>query len=337
MDIDAASPGWNAIEAAFSTVYGAQEPTHWASAGEWTFGGEIALRGVSAYRQEGGARPHWHYVTFGLSELFEKVSEDTARSGYGFELTLRVAADDATQPPMWPVGLLQSLAGYVRQTGHPFAAGHSFNLQGPITNLAETGLTGLVFTPDRSVKTTSSSNGEVAFLQLVGLTEDERAAAKAWSTDGLLQLLSERDPLLVTDLQRQSLLSDPAMAQRIEAGAAQQGSNMAALLVPDLRWSAMHGAAFTLELPAASVEDFKRLLAGRLLHGRPLSLASPDHDADEQVRFVAADTVGIEEREGRLEIQLSPQLVESFRLALQPAAGVHRLEGLGALTVRVVA
>lgn len=335
MDIDASSPGWSAIEAAFTAVYGPQEPTHWATAGDWRFGGEIALRGVSAYRQQGGAQPHWHFVTFGLSELFEKVSEDAGRSGYGFELTLRVASDDADFPPVWPVGLLQSLAGYILQTGHPFAAGHTFNLQGPITDAAPTELTGLVFTPDRSVKTTSSPNGSVAFLQMVGLTEDERAAAKAWSTDGLLELLGARDPLLVTALDRPSLLADPAMAQRIEAGAAAQGSTMAALLVPDLRWSAMYGAAFTLELPATSVEDFKRLLAGRLLHGRPLSLASPNQDADEQVRFVPSDTPGVEETGGLLEIRLTPPLVATLRQALSPKAGVHRVEGLGALTVRV--
>ncbi|HLT29114.1 MAG TPA: suppressor of fused domain protein [Myxococcaceae bacterium] len=335
MDVDAESPGWSAIEKAFTAIYGTQEPTHWASAGDWRFGGEIALRGISAYRQEGGARPHWHFVTFGLSELFDKVSEDADRSGYGFELTLRVASDDAEHPPVWPVGLLQSLAGYVLQTGHPFSAGHTFNLQGPITDVAPTGLTGLVFTPDRSVKATSSRNGRVAFLQLVGLTEDERAAAKAWSTDGLLGLLGERDPLLVTDLDRESLLTDPQMAQRIEAGAAAQGSTMAALLVPGLRWEGMLGAAFTLDLPSAIIEDFKRLIAGRLLHGRPLSLAAPDQDADEQVRFVTAATPGVEDTGGLLEIRLTPPLVETLRQALQPKAGVHRLQGLGALTLRV--
>src|SRR5690606_24188216 len=138
---------------------------------------------------------------------------------------------------------------------------HTFNLQGPITDAAPTALTGLVFTPDRSVTATTSGNGRVAFLQVVGLTEGERGAAKAWSTDGLLELLTEREPLLVTDLSRQSLLTDPLIAQRIEAGAAKDGSSMAALLVPGLRWEGMLGAAFTLDLPAAAVEDLKRLIA----------------------------------------------------------------------------
>ena len=87
--------GWSALETALTGVYGAQKPSHWGSAGEWRFAGPVPLRGISAYWNETAPTPHWHFVTFGLTELFEKQSADLARSGFGFELTLRVAPADS--------------------------------------------------------------------------------------------------------------------------------------------------------------------------------------------------------------------------------------------------
>ena len=56
--------------------------------------------------------PHWHYVTYGFSELYAKESSDAATSGYGFELTFRLAAEAAenadSTPPVWPMNLLQN-------------------------------------------------------------------------------------------------------------------------------------------------------------------------------------------------------------------------------------
>ncbi|KAG1606612.1 hypothetical protein G6F45_013943 [Rhizopus arrhizus] len=38
--------------------------------------------------------PHWHYITYGFSELYAKESSDADASGYGSELTFRLAAVD---------------------------------------------------------------------------------------------------------------------------------------------------------------------------------------------------------------------------------------------------
>jgi hypothetical protein len=51
---------------------------------------------------------HWHYVSFGFSDLGEKNSPDPQRSGWGFELTCRVPAApecaSVAEPkaPEWP-------------------------------------------------------------------------------------------------------------------------------------------------------------------------------------------------------------------------------------------
>jgi hypothetical protein len=329
--------GWSALETALTGVYGDQQPRHWGTAGEWRFAGPVPLRGISAYWNDTAPTPHWHFVTFGLSELFEKQSADLGRSGFGFELTLRVApAIRDEEPPAWALGLLQNLAGYIVQTGHPFAPGHTFNTQGPLTDEPPTRLGGLVFTADPGLPEVSGPFGRAIFLQAVGLTDDERAAAKAWTTEGLLSLLRARSPLLVTDLSRPSLLDDPALAEQIATSAAREGSSMGALLVPGLSWTAgVQGQEFTLELPASSVEDLKRLLSGRLLHGKSLSLGAPGGEDLEQVRFKpgARDAVRVER--GALEVVATPELVETLQRALAPRAGIHRLQGLPGLTLRV--
>ena len=50
-------------------------------------GGKFA--GVRVYCAE-SPQPHWHFVTFGLTDLGDKDSPDPDHSGYGFELTCRV-------------------------------------------------------------------------------------------------------------------------------------------------------------------------------------------------------------------------------------------------------
>lgn len=53
------------------------------------------------------------FISYGFSELYEKESADAARSGFGFELVLRLLSEDPardavdSQPPVWPVNLMQ--------------------------------------------------------------------------------------------------------------------------------------------------------------------------------------------------------------------------------------
>jgi suppressor of fused-like protein len=101
--------GWEAIQATLTSRYGAQEAGHWGTVQRYSEGGPDPLDGVSAYRAEGP--PHWHYVTFGFSELYAKTSKNAEESGWGFELSFRLKrAGTETSPPLWPVMTLQNLA-----------------------------------------------------------------------------------------------------------------------------------------------------------------------------------------------------------------------------------
>ena len=100
------------------------------------------------------------------------------------------------------MSFLQNLARYVFQTGNVFEPGHHMDLNGPIMQGAETGITAICFARDPSLPELSNPNGKLDFLQIVGVTQDELAAARAWNKELFLDLLSRHTPLLVTSLSR---------------------------------------------------------------------------------------------------------------------------------------
>lgn len=56
----------------------------------------------------------------------------------------------------------------------------------------------------------ATPHGRIVFLQAVGLTADEHeAAASAGNAAGILDLVATRLPLLITDIDRRSLLITP--------------------------------------------------------------------------------------------------------------------------------
>ncbi|WP_328991383.1 suppressor of fused domain protein [Kribbella sp. NBC_01245] len=193
-DLEGEAPGWDAIEAAVARVVPAQQPLHWLTN---TLPGQDGIYGLSAYLAGG----HWLLVTFGLTELFSKESDDLLNSGWGFELTLRVPAAEA-EPPVWALRLLQQLGAYVFSAGQPFDHGHRMDPGGPITGAPDTRLTALAFANDPQLATVTTPHGAVRFLTVVGITADELVRMKATSTAEVLTELSFTSPLLVTDPHR---------------------------------------------------------------------------------------------------------------------------------------
>jgi hypothetical protein len=170
---------------------------------------------------------HWHFVTIGLGPL-------------GFELTFRLArtdADSETAVPAWALNFLANLAAYVFRTGHEFGAGHHVDLGGPIKLDEPTAITAGTLTRDPALGTLASAPGKsVEFLQVVGLTGEELELCRAWRTSAVVELLARNNPLLVTRLDRPSLLDDPALREEAEAGVAREGSSLTELRVASLRW-----------------------------------------------------------------------------------------------------
>jgi hypothetical protein len=271
------TPGWDAINAALAPLYPGQEPRHFGTALPYTLGGRDPLDGISVYRAE-LPRPHWHYVTYGFSELYDKQSDDADSSGFGFELTFRLAVEDGEDtPPVWPMNLLQNLARYVFASGNVFEAGHHMDANGPIALDTDTCLRHLAFMPDPQLPARATANGRLAFLQVVGVSDAEMAAIKRWSTDGVLQALEPRMPLWITDLHRASLLDDPALAQLLQQGSEREGSSTAVLFVETLDWRE-EGESVVLVLGAGQVLNVLELLPLRLAHGHPLTIVSRERE-----------------------------------------------------------
>jgi suppressor of fused-like protein len=198
--------GWEAVEAKLASIYGDQEPKHWGTIQRHSEGGPDPLDGVSAYRAEGP--PHWHYVTFGFSELYAKTSKNAEESGWGFELSFRLKRESAeTSPPLWPVMMLQNLARYVFKNRVPFDDKHYLAWGRPITSLEETNLEATVFRIDPVLGRIDTPNGKVEFLTAIGITEDEHGLVQEQGTGKLLPLLLQGNPLAVTDLKRESMLN----------------------------------------------------------------------------------------------------------------------------------
>lgn len=190
------SPGWNAITAALEAVYGAQPPRHVGYIPGLHFGS--GLQGCSAY----WSKTHWHFVTYGLTELWEKdEGSDPDVSGWGYELTIRVAGQPA-EPPAWPFGLLEKIARHTHEQLHPFAIGDRLDPGGPISGSQDTRLTAVAFTVDPGLEPVTSRNGRLEFRQLVGITAEELAEMRRSSTHDVLRRLGEGNRLLVTDVDR---------------------------------------------------------------------------------------------------------------------------------------
>jgi hypothetical protein len=183
------APGWDSIDAAFAEVYPGVDPQHVAPATPTALGG--VLDGISAF----GTGEQWHFVTYGLTELFEKESEDLELSGWGYELTLLTPA--AEQPPAWAIELLLAVARLTMEQGTWFDTGHRLDTGTDITG-ASGQLTAVAFCPDRLVQPSSFPFGRYQFLQMVGVTSSELAEMKASSTASVLERLASRDPLLRT-------------------------------------------------------------------------------------------------------------------------------------------
>ncbi len=192
------SPGWQAIDDAMRGLYGDQAPRHVGYVPPMALSNN--LQGCSAY----DADSHWHFVSYGMSELYVPEPEaDPTFSGCGFEFTLRVAKDGTLDAPSWPFTLINALANDANSRGVLYEAGHRIDIGKPITGYPTvegappTRLTVMALTPDPALPARETPNGTLAFLQIVGVTAEQKEKMLASSTAEVLAELKPENPLLV--------------------------------------------------------------------------------------------------------------------------------------------
>ncbi|HZD37889.1 MAG TPA: suppressor of fused domain protein [Actinomycetes bacterium] len=184
----APAPGWDAIDEAIAPLVGGIAPVHWGVS--TMIPDQDGLWGVSAY-----PRPdHWFYVTYGLSELFTKISRDEAVSGWGEELTMRVRREPAGEAPGWPARLLARLGELVFERARPFWPGGRIELAERGDDMPPA----VCWAPDPELGEITTPNGNLEFVATVGVGHDLLARLRAEGTEAGLADIREVNPLLVT-------------------------------------------------------------------------------------------------------------------------------------------
>ena len=170
--------GWDAITEACERIYPEQkDPKHYGTIISWQLGGNDPLDGISIYEGE----DYWHFVTYGLSELYEKESENKEISGYGMEFTFKLKKDqyeDTEAEIKCICGILQMIARLTFTQGeifNPYEYLYTGQTEGIDTKM-RSNITGFITIPDPQLQGINTPNGKVSFVELIGVTNHELLA-----------------------------------------------------------------------------------------------------------------------------------------------------------------
>lgn len=197
--------GWDAITAEFERIYPDQtNPKHYGTLIKWALGGKEPLDGISIY--DGG--DYWHFVTYGMTELYEKEEDNDEISGFGYEMTFKLKKDnyaDEEGELKCICGILQAIARITFNNSEIFQP-FEFLYTGQTTGIdayQKSNITGFICVPDTSVNTIDTPNGRVAFLTFIGMTDAE---LKTLDTVQSVKDIYARLGGDITDYNRESLV-----------------------------------------------------------------------------------------------------------------------------------
>lgn len=175
------APGWNAITELCERVYPDQkDPKHYGVIVSYRLGGNDPLDGISVY--DGG--DYWHFVTYGLSELYDKESDIKEVSGYGMEFTFKLKKDNYENEEgeiRCVCGILQSIARITFTKGEVFNAYENL-YTGQTTGIdcnRKSNITGFITVPDDKFTEIDTPNGKVCFVEFIGVTDSELKAIRS--------------------------------------------------------------------------------------------------------------------------------------------------------------
>ncbi len=162
-------PGWAFVESVFADLYPGQTPRHAAlPVAPSRELGRASVEGTHVY-DAGGA---WHYVTLGLTDLYDQSDASVGPNGIRCELSMRVAKRDSTEPPLWPVAFLGKIASHVRQ-GAVLTQAVPFRTGAIPGAPPDAGLEGVVALLDPAIEPRPGPFGRVGVILLVGVTGRE--------------------------------------------------------------------------------------------------------------------------------------------------------------------
>ena len=170
--------GWDAITNLCDKIYPNQEnPKHYGTLISWKLGGNDPLKGISIY----DSGDYWHFITYGLSELYEKESAIKDVSGYGMELTFKLKKDNYENEEneiKCICGILQSIARITFTKGEVFNS-YEYLYTGQTEGIdynRKSNITGFITVPDDKFHEINTQNGKVNFVEFIGVTDNELKA-----------------------------------------------------------------------------------------------------------------------------------------------------------------
>jgi suppressor of fused-like protein len=237
-----APAGLHALYAACRSVYPNQpNPLQVTAVTKLWMGGPDPLDFISMYDNPGdpsvGIPPHWHYISFGLSDLYGdgrlyKINGSGSPSGFGFELTFRLKkGEDESSPPTWPASVMQSLSKYVFNSDNTLCPGDHVSWHSSLDK-SDSRIQHMLMTEDPQLGTVMTPFGSVTFVQIVGVCLEELQAAQEWNGPGLIDLMKNVEgaggPWLVTDMRRGETIFelDDSVQESVDDGIAAEGSNL---------------------------------------------------------------------------------------------------------------
>lgn len=265
-------------------------------------------------------RPHWHLLTEGLA-LEQR-----------YELSLRVQREkDELAAPAWAVQLLSTLV--TRARAHQLTADTNqvMVLAQGVAPGTDSELFGVVFTADPEAPALATAHRSVRVLLAVPVTRDEASAVREWSPTGLVEVLAKVDPLLITLLDRPSLLQSPRARILIEQRMEKEGSSLSTMTASTSQ-ATKSGDLVTWKLSVDGVETLCSLLKGRIAHQRPFSVVS----GASRVEVVNGDPAVAEFSKRQLTLHLTLVAARQLRSLLRSKPGTYTFDQLQNFALTVV-
>jgi len=188
----------------------------------------------------------------------------------------------------------------------------------------------VMFVEDPELPSQESANGKFEFIQVVGITLDELQAISGWDTRAFAEVLSAKNPLMVTDVSRTSILNDPEVASIVQTRTKQEGSSMGSVFSDRFSWEINEQLA-EVSIGAKEVLNFGRMLRGRLPFDKPFNFIGSETMAVFRPGPEAAWTL----EDGTLVIDIPPDRVEELG-SIEGKRGSHEWSWFEGFKLHVV-
>jgi hypothetical protein len=245
-------------------------------------GGGPPVWSIGYVTVEHEGQPYWLFVTYGFSGV---LSPTDFRAEYTHEYSIAVPA--VGEVPTWPAALLRHMARYVLNTRAELRVGDNIPCQGPITRvpfapehhagLPDTPLDTLLVGIDPLLPTIDTPHGPIEVRRMVGLRSEELRFVQQWNGEAFFAQMAATFPPMTCDLQRGSLLDDPAFVDPATASRDTDGSSLGVLYC-QAGWAPGPDGSTQVHFPGgADAAQIQAVLQARLPFDRPLILQGP-HD-----------------------------------------------------------